>query len=199
MLRFDKRIRPSTPSPNEGGVFSRHKRQTLQHDWTALPLRTLTKHIVETHHAYLKTELPALDKSIRRIAQLRLGGSISSDLHRAIQNLRGDWELQMQKEETILFPAILELEATVAAGLRPPYSQFGSVANLAHVAAKDHDKLAGTLYQIQLLTNNCTCLKDCQPGISADFERLAILAMDISCHIHLEKDILFPRAIDLEK
>src|SRR4051812_12915551 len=134
---------------DERVAIKRHsKRQTPQHDWTAVPLRTLIKHIVETHHAYLKTELPALEKSIRRIAQLRFGGSISSDLHRAIQNLSGDWELQMKRGEFFLSPAFWEPAAGVGGGLRPPYSQFGSVANLVHVAAKDHDKLAGTLCQI---------------------------------------------------
>ena len=46
-------------------------------------------------------------------------GSALPDLHRMIRHLRRDLELQMRKEETILFPAILELEATVAAAGQP--------------------------------------------------------------------------------
>jgi iron-sulfur cluster repair protein YtfE (RIC family) len=86
-----------------------NKHQIPDPDGNAAPLRGLIKHIVETHHAYLQTELPALDKLIARLAQQCPGGAILPELHRAIKHLNRELELQMRKEETILFPAILEL------------------------------------------------------------------------------------------
>lgn len=177
-----------------------NKRQMQDPDWNAAPLCSLIKHIVETHHAYLRTELPALDKLIRRLTQHGSDGSVLPDLQRAIQHLKLDLELQMRKEESILFPAILELAATVAAGeQQPQYSQFGSVANLSRATAQDHDKAARTVEEIRRLTNNYTCARDSEPDIPTLFQRLAVLAADLHRHIHLEKNVLFPRAIDLER
>jgi len=181
-------------------AMDRHnKHQIPDPDWNAAPLRSLIKHIVETHHAYLQTELPALEKSIGRDGRLASDGPILPDLYRAIRHLKRDLELQMRKEETILFPAILELDTTVATGAQGEYSEFGSVANLSRVTAQDHDKAARTMHEIRELTNNYTCAKDGEPGMAALFGRLAALAADLHRHIHLEKNILFPRAIDLER
>ena len=182
----------------ESARINRHNKHHMPDpDWNDAPLRSLIKHIVDTHHAYLRTELPTLDKLIRRVTQH--GSYELPDLHRAIQHLKLDLELQMRKEESILFPAILELAATVAAGERPPYSQFGSVANLSRATVQDHDKAARTMDEIRQLTNNYTCARDCEPGMPALFRRLATLATDLHRHIHLEKNVLFPRAIDLER
>jgi regulator of cell morphogenesis and NO signaling len=175
-----------------------NKHQIPDPDWNAAPLRSLIKHIVETHHAYLQTELPALDKLIGRIAQQCSDGSILPDLHRAIKRLNRDLELQMRKEETILFPAILELEATVPAGGQPEYSPFGSVANLSRVTAQDHERAGRTLHEIRQLTNNYTCT-NCEPGLTNLIQRLGSLTADLHRHIHLENNILFPRAIELER
>ena len=168
-------------------------------DWSAVPLRNLIKHIVDTHHAYLQKELPALDNLVGRITPRGSDGSLLPDLHRLIRHLRRDLELQMRKEETILFPAILELEATVAAGGQPEYSQFGSVANLSRATAHDHDHAARSIEEIRQLTNNYTCPIDGESGAPALCRRLATLAADLLRHIHLEKDILFPRANELER
>ena len=170
--------------------------QTPDPDWNTVPLRSLIKHIVETHHAYLQTELPALDKLIARLAQQCPDGTILPDLHRAIKHLNRELELQMRKEETILFPAILELEATLAAGGQPDYSPFGSVANLSRATAQDHERATRALHEIRQLTNNYTCAKDCAPEL---IRRLATLAADLHLHVHLENDIVFRRAVDLER
>jgi regulator of cell morphogenesis and NO signaling len=182
----------------ETAMVRYNQRQIPDTDWNSAPLRSLIKHIVETHHAYLQTELPALDKLIGRTAQQCSDGSILPDLHRAIKRLNRDLELQMRKEETILFPAILELEATVPAGGQPEYSPFGSVANLSRVTAQDHERAGRTLHEIRQLTNNYACT-NCEPGMANLIQRLGALTADLHRHIHLENDILFPRAIDLER
>jgi len=182
----------------ETAMVRYNKHQIPDVDWNAAPLRCLIKHIVETHHAYLQTELPRLEKLLGKRAQQSPDGVLMRDLYRIVGCLKRDLELQMRKEETILFPAVLDLEAKVAAGAQPEYSQFGSVANLSRVMAQDHDKTVRTIHEIRQLTSDYTCAKDCEPGMPDLFNRLAELASDLHRHFHLEKNILFPRAIDLE-
>jgi len=180
-------------------LMVRHnKHQIPDTDWNSAPLRSLIRHIVETHHAFLQTELAALEKLLGRTAQQNTSGAVVRDLHRIVQQLRRDLELQMCKEETILFPAIAALEATITTGGQPEYSPFGSVGNLSRVTAQDHCKAARTINEIRQLTNDYTCPKDCDPGLAGLFARLSNLATDLHRHFHLEKNILFPRAIDLE-
>src|ERR1051325_11106498 len=130
-----------------GSIDPRNTQRATYPDWRLAPLRDLIRHIVETHHAYLQTALPALDKLIGRIAHHGSEWSFLPDLQRTIQQLRRELELQMRKEETTLFPAILELETAAARGRHPEYSQFGSVANLSRVTTQDHEKVVRTLHE----------------------------------------------------
>jgi len=183
------------------GISSSTKKPFAEPDWQTVSLRTLITHIVETHHAYLHSELTALDKLTGRIAgQAGCDSARTSDLRRAVQRLKSDLELQMRKEEAILFPAIAELEIAAAETATRGNSEFGSVANLSRVLGQGHHRTARELQEIRLLTNNYTCSRAEQEGCLNDlFRRLRNLATDVHRHVHLENNILFPRAIELEK
>jgi regulator of cell morphogenesis and NO signaling len=176
------------------------RKQASQSDWRSVPLRVLIKHIVETHHGYLHSELPALEQLIAGILLHESSDGVPlADLHRTVQHLKRELELQMRKEEAILFPAIAELESAIVAGGQPRPSQFGSVANLSRVLGQDHHKAARELHEIRVLTNNYCCAPGVQTSIPALFRRLRYLAADMHRHVHLENNILFPRAIALER
>ena len=183
----------------ETAMVRYNQHQIPDTDWNAVPLRCLIRHIVETHHAYLQTELPALEKLLGKNSRQGKEGPLLRDLQRVIQHLKRDLELQMRKEETIVFPAVAELEAIVEAGGRMEHSQFGSMANLSRITAQDHDRAMRAIQEIRQVTGDYTCGKDCEPYMPPLFSRLANLASDLHRHFHLEKNILFPRAVDLEK
>jgi regulator of cell morphogenesis and NO signaling len=105
----------------------------------------------------------------------------------------------MQKEEAILFPAIAELERSATSGGALRVSQFGSVANLSREMGKEHEKAARALREICLLTNHFTPVPDGSARIPAMFVRLRALIADMHRHVHLENNVLCPRAIELEK
>jgi regulator of cell morphogenesis and NO signaling len=160
-------------------------------DWSATPLRTLAAYIVDTHHAYLHHELPLLDRLIEQHQPGRL-----SD---AFRRLRHDLEVQMRKEETILFPAIADMEAALAAGRTPAARSFGSVANFTIIQMQQHRRTAASLHELSSLTNQYQCPGEATPALHCLYRRLQTLAADLQYHIHLENNILFPRAIQLEK
>ena len=105
----------------------------------------------------------------------------------------------MRKEEAILFPAISDLETAAAPGARPTEPPFGSVANLSRVMEEENNGVAGALHKIRDLTNKYAELPDAPTGSMALMGRLRILEADVHLHLHLENNILFPRAISLEK
>ena len=104
----------------------------------------------------------------------------------------------MRKEESILFPAIIEIEATVSAGKMPRSMPFGSVANFSRVLEEEHRQTAGTLREIRRLINSHSCDGRSDALITMS-RRLQAMLTDVHRHIHLENNVLFPRAIELER
>jgi len=163
--------------------------------WNTACLRELIDHIVEDHHAHLRSELRALEKLTGATAPRLYEGDRVAEL---ICVLKEDLELQMQKEEIVLFPAILELESASREGRRFGHSKFGSVRNLVKVAERSHSQTLQALEEIRRLTNNYCCQAKHTSGAGVLFRRLADLEDDLLWHIHLEIDILFGRVAVLE-
>jgi regulator of cell morphogenesis and NO signaling len=169
-------------------------------DWRVLPLRMLIRHIIDKHHAYLRFELPALDKWITGISEQHPGErELLLTLQRAIQRFERKLEVQVRKEEVILFPAISDLETATVSGASPAELLFGSVANLSRAMEEENNGVARALHEIRILSNDYTCPPDASNSLKTLLKRLQILAADAHQHLHLENNILFPRAISLEK
>ena len=73
------------------------------------------------------------------------------------------------------------------------------MANLSRAMEEENNGAAGALHEIRILSNNYTCPPDAFTGLKSLLKRLQILAADAHQHLHLENNILFPRAIRLEK
>ena len=173
--------------------LARTAEKSYQPDWSQEPLGSLIAHILEAHHGYLQRELPVLDEWAAQLARSSRDATIGG-LHRVVHGLRRDLELQMRKEEKILFPAIQNLEAAVVDADHA--CPFGSVANLLRETSREHEKTARGLLEIDELLGSVT-------GGTAERReldsRLRELVNNMHGHLHLENNILFPRAIRLEK
>jgi regulator of cell morphogenesis and NO signaling len=170
-------------------------------DWQTAPLHELTSHIVATHHEYLKLELPALGARIDKVLSVH-GGKDPETLPRLAQvfaGLRDELEMHMHKEEVILFPFIEEYSRAEAQGRPIPPVPFGSIANPIGVMESEHDAAGAALAEIRSLTRNFELPDYACTTVRALWEGLQALETDLHIHIHLENNILFPRAIALER
>jgi regulator of cell morphogenesis and NO signaling len=178
--------------------MNRHTNQPDERDWSTASLRSLIDHLVGTHHAYLRKELPALETLIVLAMSQPADGSTIGEVRGLVRLLHRDLELQMRKEEAILFPAILKLEANAEPCGEEDHSQFGSLRNLAKVTATAHEQTLRVLGELSKLTNGYTCSSSDPKALQNICRRLAALEADIQRHIFLETDVLFPRAASLE-
>jgi regulator of cell morphogenesis and NO signaling len=105
----------------------------------------------------------------------------------------------MGKEEAILFPAMLELEATIAAGRRQAHSQFGSLANVSRAATRDQERSLHMVQEASAMAERYAEDTNQERDMKALLGQLLNLADDLRLHIHLESEILFPRVFDMEK
>lgn len=169
-------------------------------DWSAFPLRQLCDHIETAHHGYLRRELPAiqarLDK-VYRVYNQRYGPTLTG-LPEAYAELRQELEPHMQKEEMVLFPAIRIIEEATEAHRPPPRLMFGSVANPIHAMEAEHDHAGVALQKIREITGNFNVPSHACVTYRALMSGLEELEKDLHLHIHLENNILFPRAAEME-
>lgn len=165
-------------------------------DWTRTSLAALCDHIEQTHHAYLRTELPRLTTLIAKIVNAH--GAAHAELSEVQQEfaaLRSELEPHMFKEEQVLFPAIRRLEQSETQPMFP----FGTVANPIRMMEHEHDTAGNGLARIRELTGDYQTPGDACNTYRAALGGLHELELDLHQHIHKENSILFPRAIERER
>jgi regulator of cell morphogenesis and NO signaling len=162
-------------------------------------LRELIQHIVTTHHQYVKNELPRLAMLSEKVVN-RHGDSQAHlpILQKVLAQLDEELIHHLGKEEQILFPYITKIEEAQATGIPAPHGCFGTVSNPIAMMTREHDDAGGLLAQIEQLTSNFTTPVGACPTYLAFYTGLKEFEQDLHQHIHLENNILFPRAIELE-
>ncbi len=157
-------------------------------DWTTASLGELCDHIVETHHAYLRDELPRLSFLVGKVA--RAHGSRHpelTDVAETYEGLAAELFEHMLKEEHVVFPACRRLEEgeeILAAGLAAPIA----------VMEDEHAAVGAALERLHALTGGYQPPRDACNSYRAMLDGLATLELDLHEHIHEENNILFPRA-----
>ena len=153
-----------------------------ERDWQTAPLNELIDHILARHHAYLKAELPRLARLIEKVTKAH--GAKHSDslvpLGETFNALRQELDAHLMKEEVVLFPMI-------RAG-------HPGVGNPIRVMEHEHDSAGRALEHMRGVTANYTLPEDACNSYRALFDGLRELEADLHQHIHLENNILFPRA-----
>ena len=104
----------------------------------------------------------------------------------------------MMKEERILFPYIVVLENAVSSGRPKPRPAFGTVSNPVQMMELEHDSAGAALKEISNLSLNYTPPEGACFSYRTLYTTLNEFETDLHQHIHLENNILFPRAIALE-
>lgn len=163
------------------------------HNCSQMPPAALISHLVDVHHSYLHAELPELDPLANKVADKHAG--CHAELHEVrtiIGALRDDLEPHMQKEERVLFPAILQLLDG------PAEFPFGSIANPIYMMGVEHDRVGELLARLRAITNDYTVPDDACASYRSLYERLAELEHDTHLHVFEENHLLFPQASSLE-
>lgn len=165
-------------------------------DWNTAPLGALVNHIVSRHHEYLKLEMPRIEQRLNKA--LAFGADADREALAPLPDLfypmKDELDLHMHKEEMMLFPAIEQMARPGGMALFP----FGSLSNPIRVMMAEHDSAFEALSEIRRVTGNYELAADVSAIRRELFEGLDALERDLRQHVHLENDILFPRALALE-
>ncbi len=168
-------------------------------DWSRSTLEALSQHIVATHHAYAKAELPRLALLAQKVVHRH--GDTQPELpliQSTLAQLDAELTHHFAKEETVLFPYITQLERSAATATTPPRHCFGTLANPIAMMTQEHDAASELLAQIRQLSHEFTTPIGACPTYCAFYQGLSEFEQDLHHHIHLENNLLFPRALHLE-
>jgi len=165
-----------------------------------LSLSQLADHIVSTHHAYVKKESPQLLAYAEKVASKH--GQRHPELFKIFQlveAIKEEMGLHMHKEEVVLFPRVKELENFSRhehGDIKLSVSYLQAPINMLE---QEHDHAGSLLAEIRQLSNNYTPPQDACTTYKLLFAALQAFEMDLHQHVHLENNILFPKAIKLAK
>jgi regulator of cell morphogenesis and NO signaling len=178
-----------------------HKSETPERNWYAAPLGELIGHIVDEHHAYMKAALPRLRSLISTVQKAH--AAQHGDMLRRVQAIFNDLDedigSHLMKEEQVLFPFITTAEARAQQGLPMLSGPCGSVCHPIQQMEHEHESAGRALASLREVTYDYALPSDACPTFRAMYEELQRMEADLHQHIHLENNILFPRAIALEK
>lgn len=160
-----------------------------QTDWINASSKELIDHIVNTHHGYLKKELPVISEYIAKI--LRVHGIHHGEslfrLHTLFHTLKTELEQHLIKEEELLFPLIQEYEK------HPSKEIYDKLTKVMAETEGEHDGAGDLLKQMRAITDQYTMPADGCTTYALTYQKLEALESDMFQHVHLENNILFSR------
>jgi regulator of cell morphogenesis and NO signaling len=152
-----------------------------------LPPVKLADYIVQTHHRFLREELPRLRSMAERVAQVHGGHTPSLvELRDVVCALEEELLAHMKKEEQILFPAIQKLVRGEAVTV--------SVDDPIATMLAEHNEAGAALERLRELSHGYQPPAEACNTYRALFAGLQDLESDLHRHIHLENAVLFPQA-----
>ena len=169
-------------------------------NWQAEPLSELLAHIQGTHHVYTRDGIARLGPLFDKVCSVHGGNHPELPrLREVFSGLAEELTTHLMKEEVVLFPYILRMEQAVLAKtpvLPPP---FGTVRNPVAMMRNEHDGAGNALRQMRQIGNGYTAPPDACISFQTLYQALAAFEADLHRHIHLENNVLFPRAIEMER
>jgi len=165
-----------------------------------LELSDLSDYIVNRHHEYIRKNIPFLKFNVDKIARVHGGNhpelvAVRDLFHESADDLT----MHLQKEELMLFPYIKKMEQAKKEDGQRPESVFGSVTSPISAMMDDHQHEGERFEKISELTQNYQVPEDGCTTYEVTLKQLADFEKDLHRHIHLENNILFVKAKQLEE
>ncbi len=165
-----------------------------------LPLDALIDHIVETHHKYIRENVNIVPQYVNKVAQVHGGRHPEMvEVKELFAEACEELSSHIVKEEEILFPYIKELVAAQKNGTKPSKASFGSVESPIEAMMEEHANEGERFRRISELTDGYVLPADGCTTYRVSLEKLKEFETDLHRHIHLENNILFIKALELEK
>lgn len=175
----------------------------VQHNTQAYntwPLDLLATYIEKTHHRYVESKIPVLFQFLDKLCKVHGERHPKLiEINGLFKEVAGELAQHMKKEELVLFPRIKKMVKRVEENTPLEPAHFGTVQNPISMMEHEHDAAGEIFRKIASLTNNYTPPEDACNTYRVAFSMLDEFEKDLHLHIHLENNILFPKALKMEQ
>lgn len=167
--------------------------------FTEMTAEQLISHIVTTHHFYVKSTMPVIQGQLQKLVSKH--GDKYPYMNRVLHlftAVKNEMDLHMVKEEQVLFPRIKEVADLSAVNKEKNYPA-SYISGPIGVMEAEHDHAGQALFEIRDLTNQYTPPADACTTHRVCLDALKAFETDLHQHVHLENNILFPKALEMCK
>nr|MBP9186770.1 hemerythrin domain-containing protein [Bacteroidia bacterium] len=157
----------------------------------------LADYILNTHHTYVRKNLPDLVAYAKKVAEVH--GSQHPELHKIktlVDEVNAELTSHMVTEEEVLFPAVKQLVLAHKNGQKIDTRELEKNIKLLE---NEHEIVGKSMAEMRDLSNNYTLPSDSCASYALLFKMLDEFENDLHLHIHLENNILFKKAILIGK
>ncbi len=169
-------------------------------DYQTWPLDLLADYIEKKHHRYVQEKTQEIQPYLDKICRVHGGHHPELlEINDAFLASAGELAMHMKKEELVLFPYIRKMVKAKQENSEVEAPHFGTVQNPVQMMMDEHTTEGERFRKIETLSNNYTPPEDACNTYKVTFALLKEFEEDLHLHIHLENNILFPRAIETEK
>lgn len=156
----------------------------------------LCDYIESNHHKYIRKMLPKIIAEAKILTKKKI---IPASLSKELKKMSIDFETHMQKEERLLFPYIKKMNTIFNEKSEYEIPPFGSVANPVKVLEKEHSLANSALNKIKKLCGGYKTVPNDDINMNKFYEYMKEFETDFHLHIHFENNVLFPKAVAMEK
>ena len=170
------------------------------HDWQNEPLSELVAHIKNTHHKFTREETVRLSALLQKVCSVH-GKSHPElfEIQAIFAGLAQELATHLMKEEMVLFPYIVRMDEAVIQREPVLPAPFGTVENPVAMMEHEHDSAGNALRAMRRASSDFVLPADACVSYQTLYAALQAFETDLHQHIHLENNILFPRAIAMER
>jgi regulator of cell morphogenesis and NO signaling len=164
-------------------------------NYAAWELPFLADYIVHTHHAYLNENTGQISAYARKIAEVH--GARHPELIEIagiFDKIASDMSGHLREEEEVLFPAVRRLDDARKAGMNPDAGDRAAIGDSLETLHKEHEAIGDAVHAIRHLSRDYAIPEDACNTFAVAFGMLKEFEDDLHKHVHLENNILFPKA-----
>jgi regulator of cell morphogenesis and NO signaling len=169
-------------------------------DYQKWPIDLLADFIQKKHHRYVEEKIPVINQYLDKIESVHGAAHPElKEINRLFKETSGELAMHMKKEELVLFPFIRKMvEAQSTSEMVVASPVFGTVQNPIAMMQHEHSEEGERFRTIARLSNEYTPPDDACGSYKVAYALLKEFEEDLHLHIHLENNILFPGAIQME-
>ena len=173
---------------------------TAEQEFNKWDIEALIDYIITTHHRYAKENAVVIYDLAQNVANRHNENHPElTKLTTALFLFLNDLLNHLKKEEQILFPNIRQLAKKKSCVKGITYTTFGFIKESAIAMKKEHLAASNELKMFRKLTNDYLLPDDACISYKYLFEKMKEFENDLFLHVHLENNILFPKATALDE